>query len=66
MLTINNRDELPWRAGMTVRDVLNDMGYTYALITVTVDGELVEEDDYERHAVPDGAQLTIFHLTHGG
>jgi len=66
MLTINDRDHLEWREGMTVRDVLDAMGYTYALITVTVDGELVEEDDYDHRAVPDGAALNIFHLAHGG
>lgn len=66
MLTINDREELAWREGMTVRDVLDAMGYTYALITVTVDGELVEEEDYEHRRVPDGARLNIFHLAHGG
>ena len=66
MLLINDRDRLDWQPGMTVRDVLNAMGYTYALITVTVDGELVLDEDYDQHTVPDGAALTIFHLAHGG
>jgi sulfur carrier protein len=66
MLLINDRDRLDWQPGMTVRDVLNAMGYTYALITVTVNGELVPDEDYDEHAVPDGASLTVFHLAHGG
>jgi thiamine biosynthesis protein ThiS len=66
MLTINDRDRLPWHEGMTVRGVLDAMGYSYALITVTLNGELVQEEDYEHCRVPDGAELNVFHLAHGG
>jgi thiamine biosynthesis protein ThiS len=51
---------------MTVRTLLTKMGYTYVLITVTVDGELIPTENYEDHAVPDGAEVTVFHLAHGG
>ena len=66
MLMINNRDKVAWREGMTVADVLTAMGYDYALITVSVNGEVVSEDDYGIWTVPDGAELTVFHLAHGG
>jgi thiamine biosynthesis protein ThiS len=66
MLTINQRDRIEWHDGMTVRDVLDAMGYSYVLITVTVDGQLVEAEEYERFRVPDEAQITVFHLAHGG
>lgn len=51
---------------MTVRDVLNEMNYSYALITVTVNGQHVPKEDYESYKVPDKADVTIFHLAHGG
>ena len=66
MVTINNRDRLDWREGMTVRELLDKLGYTYVLITVTVNGELVAEEDYASHVVPDLAEVTVFHLAHGG
>jgi thiamine biosynthesis protein ThiS len=66
MVTINQRDRIDWRTGMTVRDVLEAMGYSYTLITVTVNDQLVEREEYERFAVPDEAQITVFHLAHGG
>ena len=66
MLTINNRDRIDWRVGMTVKDVLDAMGYEYALITVTVNEELVPEEEYDHRVVPDDAEVTIFHLAHGG
>ncbi len=66
MLTINDRDKIEWREGMTVQDVLDAMGYNYTLITVTVNGELVPKDKWVSCEVPDGAELGIFHLAHGG
>jgi len=66
MITINNRDTLEWTPGMTVRDVLDAMGYTYVLITVTVNGELVDDDDFDTFEVPDGAIMRAIHIHHGG
>jgi sulfur carrier protein ThiS len=42
------------------------MRYSYTLITVTVNGELVPKEDYETHLIPDNAEVTVFHLAHGG
>lgn len=66
MLLVNDRDRVDWKEGLTVRGLLDVLGYDYVLITVTVDGELVPEDDYETRVVPDGAAITVFHLAHGG
>ena len=66
MVTINNRDRVDWREGMTVRELLDKLGYTYVLITVTVNEVLVAEEDYATHLVPDHAEVTVFHLAHGG
>jgi thiamine biosynthesis protein ThiS len=66
MVTVNSRDQVPWRDGLTVQDVLDAMRYNYALITVHVNGELVERDDFATTLVPDGADLQAIHLAHGG
>lgn len=66
MLTINNRDKIDWKKGMTVQGVLDAMGYEYVLITVTVNGEFVSKDDYETFKVPDDSEISVFHLAHGG
>ena len=65
-LIVNDRDRVAWREGMTVQDLLDTMGYSYALITVTVDDHLVAEHDYAHHQLPAGARVTVFHLAHGG
>jgi thiamine biosynthesis protein ThiS len=66
MVTINERDRIDWHEGLTVRDVLEVMGYSYALITVTVDGTLVPHEDWASYRVPDEARISVFHLAHGG
>ncbi|MBP7669495.1 MAG: sulfur carrier protein ThiS [Candidatus Eisenbacteria bacterium] len=66
MLTVNQRDKVEWREGMTVQDLLGAMGFTYALITVTVNGAVVDHDDYAAFRIPDGAEVGVFHLAHGG
>jgi len=65
VIVVNDR-RVEWREGMTVRGVLDEMGYDFPLITVTVDGEFVPADDYETRAVPDGADVRVIHLHHGG
>ncbi len=66
MVTVNERDRVEWREGLTVQGLLDQLGYSYVLITVTVNGELVTREDYATCPVPDGAQVTVFHLAHGG
>jgi sulfur carrier protein len=66
MVIVNNRDRIHWRKKMSVKDLLQEMRYSYTLITVTVNGELVPKEDYETHLIPDNAEVTVFHLAHGG
>jgi thiamine biosynthesis protein ThiS len=66
MVIVNNRDRVKWHQDMSVRDLLQKMRYSYSLITVTVNGELVPKEDYEAHLIPDEADVTVFHLAHGG
>jgi thiamine biosynthesis protein ThiS len=66
MILVNNRDSLEWFKGMTVQDVLDRMGYSYTLITVTVNGDLINKEDYSYQIVPDDASVSVFHLAHGG
>ncbi len=66
MILVNNRDKLEWREKMCIQDVLDAMNYTYPLITIHVNEILIPEEDYQTFFVPDEAQVSIFHLAHGG
>jgi len=66
MITVNNRDKLEWYNNMTVQDVLDTMGYSFVLITVTVNKDLVPKENYQSYKIPDNADINVFHLFHGG
>jgi len=66
MITVNNRDKLEWKEGITIQNLLDEMGYSYTLITVTVGDRLVPEEDYDHFVIEDGSDVGVFHLAHGG
>jgi len=61
-----NEEEMEWQAGMTVQDVLDRRKYTFPLIIVQVDGQLVPKEEYAAYLVPDGADVKVIHLISGG
>ena len=61
-----NEQALAWREGMTVQDAMDAMGYDFPLITVIVDGELVDKDDWGEHLLVPGADMKAIHIHHGG
>ncbi len=66
MITVNRRDRVLWREGMTVQDLLDTMAYTYPHVVVTVNGDLIAHDAYEEVKVPDDADVRVIHLMAGG
>lgn len=66
MITVNNKDKLEYKEGMTVKDVLEAMNYTYVLITVHVNDIYVPEEEYDTFKVPDNSNVMVFHIFHGG
>ncbi|MCK5686410.1 sulfur carrier protein ThiS [bacterium] len=66
MIIVNGRNKLEWVEGMTVQDVMDKMGYDYSLITVTVNNEIVSEDEYDSYKVADASDVKAIHLCHGG
>ncbi len=66
MIRVNKRTEVAWEDGMTVSDLLDRLNYTYPLIIVKVNGELVPREAYDNRAIPDGADVRVIHLIAGG
>jgi sulfur carrier protein len=66
MVVVNGRDKVDWKPGLTVRGVLDALGWDYALITVSVNGDLVAPERFESHEVPDQADVRAIHIAHGG
>lgn len=66
MITVNHHHTLPWREGMTVRDVLTAMNYTFPQIIVVINGDVVRHDAYDTTTVPDNADVRVVHMIAGG
>jgi thiamine biosynthesis protein ThiS len=66
MIHVNNQYEVEWRPGMTVQVLLDELKFTFRMIAVKVDGEVVLRPDYATTPVPDGAEVQALHLISGG
>lgn len=66
MIIVNNRDKIEWHKEITIQDILDELNYTYPLITIHVNEVFVPEEDYQTYLVADEADVSIFHLAHGG
>ena len=66
MILVNQFKKVAWRDGITVADVLGELGWDYALITTTVNGVFVPTEDYNNFQVPDEADMRAIHIAHGG
>ncbi len=66
MLKVNDKLEIAWEPGMTVRDLLRICKFTFPLINVTVNGRLVRKEEYDSFTIPDGAEVRVIHLISGG
>lgn len=65
MITVNGH-KIDWQEGMTIRDILNVMRYTFRMLVIKVDGKLIPKTDYDTTTVPDNAEVHVIHLISGG
>jgi thiamine biosynthesis protein ThiS len=67
MSTVNvNGNIIEWSEGMTVRDILTVMKYSFKLLIIKVNGELVKRDQYDAYKVPVNSEVEVIHLMSGG
>jgi sulfur carrier protein len=64
-ITVNG-DPLPWREGMTVRDVLDARRFVFRMLAVHVNGTAVPRKRYDRTPVPADADVQVIHMISGG
>lgn len=61
-----NGNIIEWSEGMTVRDILTVMKYSFKLLIIKVNGELVKRDQYDAYKVPVNSEVEVIHLMSGG
>ncbi len=66
MIRVNDQFEVEWRPGMTVQDMLDALKFSFRMIVVKIDGQVVLRRDFLTTEGPDGAQVRAIHLISGG
>ena len=61
-----NKETIVWEESMTVDRILTIMKYSFRMIVVKVNGELVKKENYNTMLIPEGADVQVIHLIAGG
>lgn len=64
-ITVNGKT-INWEKNMTIDRVLKVMNYTFKLIVVKVNSELVKKENYGKKIIPENAEVQVIHLIAGG
>ena len=65
MITAKGK-RLEWHQGLTVRNVLDTLGYNFPSVLVRVNGTIVRRKDWENSIVPDEAEVEVRPIVAGG
>lgn len=66
MIRVNDQYDVEYHPGMTVQDLLDALKFSFRMIVVKVDGQVVLRKDFKTTEVPDGAEVQAIHLISGG
>jgi sulfur carrier protein len=66
MIHVNNQYNVEWRAGMTVQDLLDALKFSFRMIVVKINGQVVLRPDFATTPVPENAEVQAIHLIGGG
>jgi sulfur carrier protein len=66
MIRVNDKWDIPWQQGMTVKHVLESCSFSHHHLVVSVNGKLVPPGEYAQHPVADGDQMRVVHVIGGG
>ncbi len=66
MVRVNNKWDIQWQPGMTVRDLLVICKFTHHYVAVSVNGQLVPAEEYDTRLVADGDEVQVIHIIAGG
>ncbi len=65
MVLVEGR-QFRWREGMTVADLLEDLGDTYPYAVVRINDKMVSGPDFGNATVPKGSEVYLIPLIAGG
>jgi thiamine biosynthesis protein ThiS len=64
-ITVNG-NTVEWEEGMTITSLLKKMNFTFRMLVIKVNGNLIKKDQYENTIIPQNADVAVIHLISGG
>lgn len=64
-ITVND-NIIEWHDNLTISEILKIMKYTFPMLVIKVDGQLIKRDRYKTFIVPNNSDVKIIHLMSGG
>jgi len=64
-ITVND-NTIDWEENMNISIILKRMNYTFRMLVVKVDGQLIKKTEYESIIVSPNADVKVIHLISGG
>ena len=65
MITLND-EKIPWKAGMTARDLLNGLENDHDYAVIRVNGKYVSKPYFDEYQIPDNADIYLIPMVVGG
>ncbi len=65
-IVVNNSPERIEREGITVSELLKIKNFTFRMLVVKINGNLVKKGDYETAVISEGDDVVVLHLISGG
>ena len=61
-----NNEKMTWEENLTIDEILKKKKFSFKMLVVKVNGELVKKNEYKTFVVPPNADVKIIHLISGG
>ncbi|MDA3884275.1 MAG: sulfur carrier protein ThiS [Candidatus Delongbacteria bacterium] len=61
-----NENIVEWHNNLTISEILKIMKYTFPMLVIKVDGQLIKRDQYKTYIVPNNSDVKVIHLMSGG
>jgi thiamine biosynthesis protein ThiS len=63
---IVNGKETAWRPGLTVQQLLKDLGNNFPIVVVKIDGKPVPKKEFDTFEIPDDVEVSTVDIIAGG
>ncbi|HAN17647.1 MAG TPA: thiamine biosynthesis protein ThiS [Bacteroidales bacterium] len=65
-IVLNNREESFEQSTLTITRLLHIKNFTFKMLVIKVNGQLVKKDEYNSYVIKDGDDVNVLHLISGG